>query len=294
MVDICKHMEHLGPCGHTLSVSERAGLQVSMLQRQEEEGLQKLLFWGKIMGAKDDYLVCQATLPQSARGWDSGDDDSGFPAKKYFYCRSSDPTLVQMPPLSPEFAAKAAAVTSRFLGEPSLPLDGEPEDDPAAAAEAEDSEDGAATAPARERLREEHRLAYIVAQIDREVAVVPRGAWVVDGARRVRPKRPFEGLSAEAAASLRGYRHFRPPQGAQAVAALERKGLVRADDFLDALEEDRPAGIWSVFIEPSGSVAGLRSRLWPGFYFFHEIGTPEYGGVYFGTGLRNTDLAFML
>jgi hypothetical protein len=35
-----------------------------------------------------------------------------------------------------------------------------------------------------------------------------------------------------------------------------------------------------------------RSLLWPGYAFWHEIGTPAYGGLYVGDGVRNDDLCF--
>jgi radial spoke head protein 9 len=71
-------------------------------------------------------------------------------------------------------------------------------------------------------------------------------------------------------------------------------GLVSDCDFLDPLAGDRPEGVWSLTYDTTQTLACLRSLAWPGYYFFAEIGGGEHGGVYFGNGVPNTDLAFML
>lgn len=47
----------LGFSGYTLNVEERAGLEVSLNKRRLEDGLQELVFWGKLNGDEDDYLI---------------------------------------------------------------------------------------------------------------------------------------------------------------------------------------------------------------------------------------------
>ena len=41
-------------------------------------------------------------------------------------------------------------------------------------------------------------------------------------------------------------------------------------------------------------MAILRSFYWPGSYFCHKINTSAYVSVYFGDGLPNDDIQFML
>jgi hypothetical protein len=61
--------------GYTLTVEEISGLEVSMLQRKREESVSgSFLFWGKIFGATQDYLV--VVLISAA---------SDFPHKKFYY-----------------------------------------------------------------------------------------------------------------------------------------------------------------------------------------------------------------
>jgi len=40
----------------------------------------------------------------------------------------------------------------------------------------------------------------------------------------------------------------------------------------------------------------IRSFLWPGYIAFHDFGSSrkEYGGVYLGNGIKNSDLPFMI
>lgn len=272
-------VQRLGPTGNTLTLEERAGLKVAFMQRMREENLPtKLQFWGKVMGVENDYLVAVYLLPTD-----------GFPIKKYYYCTSGDFVLRQLPELNDEYARLAAAVPGRFKGDPSLPLDGKGDDEEAPPAE----EEGAVVKEV-ERFRELHRLSYAVRRIDHDCALVPQGALLVDASHKVSVNRAFEGLSFASAAELRAYYHFRRPENAQALAALERPGMVRPADFLDGLVRDRPVGVWTASLAEGGALALVRCAFWPGYAFVHVVGSAEFGGAYFGNGLPNADIAFMM
>lgn len=73
-----------------------------------------------------------------------------------------------------------------------------------------------------------------------------------------------------------------------------REEQVYNDNFLDDIKLDFPKGSWSIVRDCSGAVVTLRSMLWPGYYGFHKVNTPIFGGVYIGFGIRNQDLPFML
>lgn len=63
--------------GHTLNLEEIAGLEVAILQRRREESLLgQMLFWGKIFGSTQDYLVVVNV---------DGTPTAEFPTKKYYY-----------------------------------------------------------------------------------------------------------------------------------------------------------------------------------------------------------------
>lgn len=57
---------------------------------------------------------------------------------QFYFCVSTDTSLRQMPALKPEYEVLAKAVSGRLRGDPSLPLDEEPEEDPAAAEDEEE------------------------------------------------------------------------------------------------------------------------------------------------------------
>jgi radial spoke head protein 9 len=64
--------------------------------------------------------------------------------------------------------------------------------------------------------------------------------------------------------------------------------------FLDEIQQDWPKGSWNILKDTSGTVAIVRNKLWPGYYAYHRINTPVFGGVYIGNGIKNLDLPFMI
>lgn len=271
-------LQRLAPTGQTLNLEERAGLKVGFAQREREENLPtRLQFWGKIMGVENDYLVATHLLPTDT-----------FPVKKYYYCTSGDFVLRQLPELNEEYTRLASAITGRFKGDPSLPLDGKGDDEPVEA-------DADSESPPKEveRFRELHRLSFAVRSIDHDCSVVPQGALLVDAAHKIMPSASFAGLSYASASEKRAYYHFRRPENAQSVAVLERPGLVRVTDALDCITRDRPDSVWQVNISSDGDSSLVRNAYWPGYAFLHVINSGVYGGVYMGYGLPNRDIAFM-
>lgn len=263
-----------GLTNSALNAEELSGLEVAMLQRKREESiLGKFLFWGKIFGATQDYLIVAAI---------SSNDD--FPTKKYYFCTTSDYTLRAMPQLSAEYEAQAETIFAPFTGDPSFMAYGgvEPEEvDP-------DSD-----APPVERFREMHRLAFTVKQIDHDCALVPKGAVVVDVTKRVIFNPYFSGLSYHTSSELRAFSHMRYPENPQGIAAMNKPGIIKAE-FLDCITKDTPLEIWCVSHNESGTVAYVRNLYWEGYSFYNVINSAEYGGCYFGSGIPNLDIAFML
>jgi radial spoke head protein 9 len=143
-------------------------------------------------------------------------------------------------------------------------------------------------------LKEEDRLAAVIADIDNDVMIVPRGAYVRSPNGNVYENRSFEGLTVAEADKLRNYLHKRKAKNLLQKSLLQRADLDKSLDFMDSLEDDVPKGSWSVQLERGGSLVTLRSLLWLGYYFYHVPSTCHYGSVYVGTGERNIDLPFML
>jgi radial spoke head protein 9 len=44
----------------------------------------------------------------------------------------------------------------------------------------------------------------------------------------------------------------------------------------------------------SKTASSVRSLVWPGYFFYHDIGTSSYGSIYIGYGENNSDIGFMM
>ena len=113
-------------------------------------------------------------------------------------------------------------------------------------------------------------------------------------AHKVTPNRTFEGLNASSASTLTNFFHFREPTELQRLGALEKKGLVASTDFLDPVSGDVPKGSWALKFDGPRQNVTLSSLKYPGYHFFHRLGTSAFGGAYFGNGAINKDLVFMI
>uniref|UniRef100_A0A8C0MY09 Radial spoke head protein 9 homolog n=1 Tax=Canis lupus familiaris TaxID=9615 RepID=A0A8C0MY09_CANLF len=144
------------------------------------------------------------------------------------------------------------------------------------------------------QIKEENRLVSVIDQIDKAVAVIPRGALFKTPFGPIHVNRTFEGLSLSEAKKLSSYFHFREPVELKNKTLLEKADLDPSLDFMDSLEHDIPKGSWSIQMERGNALVVLRSLLWPGLTFFHAPRTKNYGYIYMGTGEKNIDLPFML
>lgn len=237
-------------------------MEVSMAERKVAEKLLDISFWGKIFGETNEYLIVAGLVAADY-----------YPQQKFYFCTNQDFKLKELK-CPDEFSAKAEVVTSRFTGDSSTLLE-------------EEADEG-------ETFSEVHRLAHTVAKIHNDTAVVPRGAWIVTATHEIVRNRAFEGAGNAAGGKLSSYFHFRRPDSDKRAAALDQPGIVPATDFLDPLSEDAPDGAWAVQGSASGSTVAVRSLVWPGYHFSHDVTTGAFAGQYFGDGLKNADIAFML
>lgn len=145
------------------------------------------------------------------------------------------------------------------------------------------SEDGTATAAEEEagddaegkgaKFTELEVLRARVDAINAATGVVPVGCTVLDALNRVVPNRLFGGVPYPE--KLEAYMHRTSPPGGATLAADLR-------------------GTWSVQSDPFKSVAICRSLLWPGYFFYYNGHELTWGSMYYGNGIRNNDLVFML
>ena len=124
--------------------------------------------------------------------------------------------------------------------------------------------------------------------------IVPQGAFRLTEAHEVERNVSFKGLGGDDVWNLSKYSHFRNCQDENKKKGLLEDDAVFQADFLDDVWTDKPNGCWSIHKDSEGTSAIIRHNEWAGFTAYHKAGTREFGTVYVGNGLRNTDLAFQL
>lgn len=142
-------------------------------------------------------------------------------------------------------------------------------------------------------MKEEERLAAVVADIDDDCRIAPRGALVLTPKGQVVPNRSFDGLTISEASKLLNYYHLREIVS-ESRSGLDRATFDQAIDFLDPIEDDIPRGCWSLQFDRGSALVVLRNMHWLGHAFFHVPGTKKFGSFYVGIGEKNKDLPFML
>jgi len=264
------NIDYVGSSGVILSPEQKACLQNSLCILQNNMKFNKLYFWGKIMGVKDDYFIVQGT----------GNDELGD--KKILYSKDCV-NWGLLPPATDTSKQQAKLVKGRFTGDPAFEFE-----------HIEIVGSGDDTQEETIMVKEEDRLAAVIAEIDHDALIVPRGAFVKSPSQEVYDNRSFEGLSVSEAAKLCNYAHLRPAVQLNDKSLLQKASLDKAIDFMDAIDEDIPRGTWSVQFERGSGLVTLRNLSWIGYTFYHLPNTRKFGSVYVGTGEKNKDLPFML
>lgn len=264
------NLDYVGSSGVCLSVEQKASLQSSLVILKTQQKFEKVKFFGKILGVKNDYFIVQGVGCNELKD-----------RKTLFSIDCLKWGLVPTP--TDETRKKCAHVKGRFTGEPSHEYVVEVKDSDAA------NENGEI------EVKEEDRLAIVVENICRDVMIVPRGAYVRLPTGEVVQNRTFDGLSVSEAGRLSSYCHFRDAILLHEKSVLEKADLDKAVDFLDPIDADCPQeGSWSVQNERGSGLVVLRSLHWLGFTFYHVPATGRFGHIYVGNGEKNMDLPFML
>jgi len=272
--DLHLSVDYVGTSGIILSPEQKASLQTSLTILKSNQKFARVYFWGKILGVKDDYFIAQ------------GVSNDEFAERKVLYSKDCVHWGL-LPPATEEMKQKAKLAKGRFTGDPSYEFEH---------IEVKKVGEGDEMTEEEETItiKEEDRLAAVIADIDADVRIVPRGSYVKTPTGQVYQNRSFEGLTVAEAAKLCNYMHFRDPIKLQEKSLLQKANLDKAIDFMDCLEEDIPKGSWSLQFERGSGLVSLRSLLWLGYIFYHVPGARSYGSLYVGTGEKNMDLPFML
>jgi len=278
-------------CGQTLAVDHKAAVETSLALLKKENGFSKVVFWGRINGIGADYLIAQGyKLPYAMVGATSS------PAVSFYSTNGT--TWMKIADVAEADSARCAGITSPFSGdagektavlERAAPVvDGE---EPAEVAE--DEGEPAPEGFTKVYVTEETRLAYTIAAIDFAAAVVPKGAMIMDANENVVANRSFGGLEGADVDSPSAYCHFRPVANPKTQIKLGDAASPTVDVF-ETLADDIPTGCWSFQLSTTGGAMLLKQHLWPGFVGYAQMGGPSWGYCYFGNGLKNQDIAFML
>lgn len=262
LFDLEASVKLVASAGNTLNVHEILCIQAGLTTLKSNEKYDKIYFWGKILGESSDYYIAYGLR----------ESDFEFPSKKFYFSTESF-VFAELPLITEEIADKIIEEHQErlFTGLPDTSL----------------STDDL-------HVSELDHLAQVVAEIDFDSAVVPKGAYALNEVHSVVPNVDFNGLSSEQAASLQNFLHFRPPTSVAKLRALARDDVGFYANFLDSVAEDLPNGCWAARKDSASSLTTLRSLSWPGYVAFHILGTQKFGGLYVGYAQKNRDLPFLL
>lgn len=285
-------LDYLSIQGRVLNIHERTRLRAGLVKLQQTELLENVYFWGKFYCAKGGYFIAYSLKEGKYE----------FPVKK-FYWADEKFDFAELPSITQQESDHVG----KFYSELNLPLSGNPtrllgkaatdeeeEEQPPAPVEDEDEIGTSPPPPSPMKLREIHRVAYLIRKIDFNTAAIPRGSYRVDENNKISPSESFKGLSLEAASSLENWAHLRPAENIAKIRALSHDDVQFSVDFLDLLKNDLPISCWALRTDNSGGIVTVRSLRFPGYCAFHVLHTKHFGSVYLGTGMELTELPFLL
>jgi len=134
----------------------------------------------------------------------------------------------------------------------------------------------------------------VVRAIEADCATLPVGALKLSPTHEMRYDDSFSGLSIDAAGNVSNYQHFRSPLSEEKREYIARGDATFKRDFLDPIEKDFPVGAWSLHTDSSRTQVTVRSLLWPGYLTYHRANSNIFGYCYFGNGIKNSDLPFII
>lgn len=277
---LTQHLQCFASSGSVLSIEQLAQISNSLTIAKHNNHFNKILFWGKIHGIKDDYLIAQGI---------SGNDELCDRTTLYSL-NGNDWHLLSIP--DEKTQEDAMQIRGRFLGDPMHEYE---QHEVRRFGSGENATDDDYSI----QVKEEDRLATVIMRIDQEACLVPRGAFLRSPGGIVSSNDGFSGLTETQAKNLENWFHFKLPVKLPKRSLLEQADACAPIDFLEQASEDIPtAGSWSIQSERGPGVDSilvkLRSLHWPGAEACHVPGTKQFARCYFGNGSKNINLPFML
>jgi len=267
--------EYLAGSGFVLSAEQKAALQNSLITVKTHYKFSKVQLWGKICGLSNDYFIIQGCTKDELK---NRSNLYSINCTDWFLLQPADEDMIEL----------ALKLRGRFTGRLSHVY----EQTYVKRTQEENEFIDEATLL---QMKEEDRLKAVIAIIDEESRIVPRGAYIKTPTGQVKINRSFEGLSVEESSKLTSYMHFRTLNDGRTQKKIEEDAnLDPSMDFLDVISNDIPRGCWSLQHEKGDAVVVIRSLNWLGMTFFHIPKTNKFGSLYVGYGEKNVDLPFML
>jgi radial spoke head protein 9 len=93
---------------------------------------------------------------------------------------------------------------------------------------------------------------------------------------------------------IENWMHYRPPQSLKKKKKIEMESAIYEEKILDELEDDTPEGVWSINSTIDETAVIVKNLYWPGALAFHKTETNEFGYCYFGDGIKNHNLPFLI
>jgi radial spoke head protein 9 len=270
--------------GCSLTVPQRLAIRTSLSKLRISENNANINFWGKISGTTRDYFIAQgATCTDCIK-------------KSYFVSSDEGVNFSKLPEVDEFIQNKVATVRGLFTGnpaniykDPNAPAE-EEEEEP----EEDEGDEPKADDPSKRKLTELERLSHTVQSIDNDTCVQPRGAYLLTPTGLIQENKAFSGFNSTQCTSLDNYLLFRDPQCGSTLSKMRTLGVTNKLDFLDPVCEDQPKGVWVAQVDAACTEARLRSLVWPGYEFKMQVSSNVSSGAYFGNGMKNDDVMFML
>jgi hypothetical protein len=276
--------------GMGLNVATKLAVKNSIEKIKIESGCDLVQLWGKIQGARNDYLIILAVKITDSI------------TKSWYFSADNGLTFAQLPEVDDFVIEKSSLHRSFFTGNPSqiykdpkpkkLNEDGEEEEEEEEEEPEPEEEDGEGGKPKERKLNELERLAFSVASIEDSTCIVPKGAFFLTPTSEIKSNASFSIPPAEIS-NISSYLLFRNPINKSTLARIRKSSATNNFDFLDPLGDGEPAGVWSMHTDADGLGVSIRSLVWPGYEAKFSANNTG-GGVYFGTGLKNDDVLFMI
>jgi len=264
-----------------------------VLALNENEGFDRVNFWGRIRGVERDfYIVVGMRFKERIT----------FPERHYFWCYD-DFFLSPLKETCAENCQWLSDLNGYFSGQHDRVLRNESFD--TQGAELVIGKDGKpsmtmddASIKARgnqvKPITELDRLSYIVRLIDHECAVVPNTAYRCTPNDEIRSNMHFKGLTAAEARCVKNYCHFRPNSEQTRIDLLARHERTQIINFFEGLSNDVVDGAWDLQMDENALTSYIKHAKWPGFVSYHRANSDIHGYAYFGDGRKLRDIHFLI